>query len=195
LEGYKISSIIRLSGNNSWGTAFAVELNNKINFVTAGHVLIDCGVAANAHNAQLLMCDDTQQFLSGPKLFDLTNIRWENNCDYVEFESDFPATPFTIGSTPSVGDVCQMTGYLYSLNPRELPDCGVVINLSATVLMLQAWQASNRQAIHLDVQTPVVDMSGMSGAPIIDSSGSAIGVFQGSLNKQNGGAPYVATTL
>jgi hypothetical protein len=68
------------------------------------------------------MCDEQMHFLRGPRPFAISNIDWDEGCDYVEFESEFPAQPFSTGPI-TIGHNVVVRGYL-CMRSGGMPQCG-----------------------------------------------------------------------
>ena len=188
-----MSSVIRISSGDDWGTTFCVEVNGNARFFTALHVLTDCGVPLGARSAHLNMCDDQQAFLGGAMSFDLFNITWDKACDCVEFSSTFPARPFQLGSRPSVEDVVLTQGYLFL--PNGQPDCGVLAALNGRVQSIGQSGGCSRTRLSVQLQSGEPHLDGMSGGPVTDPrTGRVFALLNGAPNDQ-GGPPFIATTL
>ncbi|WP_417845772.1 hypothetical protein [Thalassospira povalilytica] len=189
-----MNSIIRLSKERDWGTAFAVKQAGKLRFITAAHVLKACGIPIGAQQGTVDMCDQLDlQFLTGPKQYQLTNIVWEECGDYVEFDSTFNAAPFSKGSPPKVGAQLKAIGYLLTYD-HKMPDCGVIVDYQASLANIAPWRDCSLKRAELDIQSMVADLVGMSGCPIIDEAGDVIAFLVGTLENA-GGPPYQATLL
>lgn len=185
-----MGSPIRLIRGLQWGTCFAITRGEANRFVTAAHVL-HAGVLPAVTTANVLMCDETNAFLAGPKGFNVSNLAWDEACDYVEFDSNFHAAqPYHVGPAPKPGQAVTVNGYVI-MPGGAIPDCGVCSEWTGTIISIHPCGDGGRSRLALNLDRDFGDWSGMSGAPVLTEDG-VVAAFQGRL--KNGALVAVALT-
>lgn len=169
---------IRVRGSGYWGTCFAIERNNAFRFVTARHVLLNCGCEPNTTSFEADLCDD----LTDEHRYLLTDIVWDGDCDYAEFDCSFPARPYRVDiSQIAKGRTIRTIGYLCSPPGVEpyMPDCQSPTDWSG-VLQGERACPGGRRFLTVLLRCPEPNPHGLSGSPIlapIANEESVVGVF------------------
>jgi hypothetical protein len=191
-------SIIKLSSNGVWGTAFATSAQGALVFHTAAHVLADLGFTAANQTKPIEMCDEQLVFLvDGPKVYDLTVTAYDPVCDVATFACGFPARPFTRSThVAQPNDELRVVGYLPTGDVIVQPDCGVFLPLTGPVRAIGSLTNCARHCLLVDFRAPVPDLYGMSGGPVTLASAptEVIGLLNGALH-QEGGAPFIVSPI
>jgi hypothetical protein len=143
------------------------------------------------------MCDDSLSFLGGATAYHLSNILWDIDCDYVEFDCDFPGQPYQADITLiSKGCAVMAEGYLFS-PPLVMPDCGGHTPWRGTSPGIRPCEGGTRNWLRLQMRLPDPNPSGLSGAPVtIEHHGQhyAVAAFS-SIETAAMGGLYVAPVL
>jgi hypothetical protein len=140
------------------------------------------------------MCDGSQKFWNGTRDFVLRNIIWDDDCDYVEFDCDFPGQPYDVDVRLGIhATEIKIDGY-QAMPDGSMPDCGVTNNnLRGRIGSFRPCEGGSRTFLILDLSSLDPHLHGMSGAPVLvlDRNESVVGVLNGSL-RQEGGRDFVA---
>jgi hypothetical protein len=164
-EGRTMGTPIRIRAS-TWGTCFCVQRAGAIRFITACHVLIDCGCTAGAEGFQASLCDE--KHFPEDAVYDLTNITWEHDCDYVEFDCAFPGDPYIANPALIQADAAiDLRGYLRTAaRSGDIPGCDRALGYGGSIVGTTQECASGRRLVTVTLQFPDPSPHGLSGSPV-----------------------------
>jgi hypothetical protein len=162
----------------TWGTCFCVQRAEALRFITARHVLIECGCTVGATMFQASLCDD--KHFPDDAVYDLTNITWEDDCDYAEFDCSFPGDPYTANhALIRAGAAVHTRGYLRrAARAGDMPGCDKPQEFGGSIVGTTQHCASGRRLVTVTLQIGDPFPHGLSGSPVtLDQTGEVVSVF------------------
>lgn len=182
-----VGSVIKLSGNGDWGTAFCVERADKTVFFTAFHVVRNIDAA----NAVIDICDQFSPVSS----VNVRALKLYPDCDVATFECDFPASPWPESSGLYKDQAVEVLGYLRT--GSGAPQCGDYTSRTGKASIMGKTEGCRlyRHNIHLNMHTG--HLHGMSGGPVLkhhEGRRVVCAIFNGA-PLDRGGPPFTATVM
>jgi len=163
---------------NGWGTCFCVRRAGAIRFITARQVLIGCGCTFGAATFRAYLCDADHEEI----LHDLTNIAWDDECDYAEFDCSILGDPYVANSAQiRAGAAIHTRGYLRRAGRLDdMPGRDSPSEFGGLIVAANRDGAPGRRLVTLKLQIADPYPAGLTGSPVtLDRSGEVVSVFCG----------------